>query len=181
MRCAVLAIVILALAASGYACMALFPRSSTTTLASGYSEPAPDFRLPEISSSGLTGRKVGLADFEGRPVFLEFMSPLCGHCLKMTPIIRNLEKKYGDRVVFISVMLANASDEAYQRISIEFIRKYGLDWIHVMDSDMSVFKKYDVQGTPTYVILDKEHVEVARFIGSDTSEEDLEKALRKVA
>jgi len=61
-------------------------------------------------------------------------------------------------------MLANASDETYRRISVEFIRKYGLNWIHVIDSDMSVFKKYDVRGTPTYVILDKDHVEVARFI-----------------
>jgi len=46
-------------------------------------------------------------------------------------------------------VLANTSNKTYQRISMEFIRKYGLDWIHVMDSDMSVFEKYDVRGTPT--------------------------------
>jgi len=180
LRAGILALAILALVASGYAYSASLPRSPTTAASFSYSKPAPDFTLPEVSFSGLTGRKISLSDFYGKPVFLEFLSPLCGHCLKMTPIIKDLQERYGSEVVFISVMLANASDEASLKISMEFIKKNEAYWIHVVDSDVSVFAEYGVKGTPTYVILNKEHTEVARFIGSGTSEKDLENALRSI-
>lgn len=107
------------------------------------------------------------------------MSPMCGHCAKMTPVIKELEEKYGDRVVFISIMFGNASSKAFQEIASEFIREHGLNWIHVVDSDLKVFREYNVRGTPTYVILNKEHIEVSRLIGSGTTEEALEEALKK--
>ena len=143
-------------------------------------KPASDFTLPEIDSLGLTGKMISLSQFNGKPVFSEFMSPLCGHCAKMTPVIKDLEERYGDRVVFISIIYGNASSKEFQNIASEFIRERGLNWIHVVDSDLKVFREYGVRGTPTYVILNKEHMEVSRLIGSGTTEEALEKALEKV-
>lgn len=162
--------------------------STTTSVSSSTAETtftettlrsAPDFALPEIDSLGLTGEMGSLSQFSGRPVFLEFMSPLCGHCVKMTPVIKEIEEKYGDRVVFISVMYGDSSSEEFREIASEFIKKHGTDWVHLVDNGR-VFKEYGVEGTPTYVILDREHREVARFIGSGTTEEALEDALKKV-
>ena len=188
LRAGVLAAVILLVVLSGFAYLTFFPHASTVTTsttgsfktftsAATQGKSAPDFALPEISSSGLTGKTIGLSDFWDRPVFLEFMSPLCGHCEKMTPVIRDLEEKYGKRVVFISIMLGNASDDVSRKIASAIISEYGLNWIHLMDSDMSVFREYGVRGTPTYVILNRDHVEVARLVGSETSEKALEEAL----
>lgn len=151
-------------------------KQTSSPLTKTSSKQAPDFTLPEIDPSGLTGNTISLSQFGGRSVFLEFMSPLCGHCIKMTPIIKELEEKYGDRVIFISIMYGDPSSKSFQDIASEFLKKHGLNWIHIVD-DGKVFKSYGVEGTPTYVILNREHIEVNRFKGSGTTKEQLEDAL----
>lgn len=155
--------------------------SSTThsaTMTHSTSEKAvPDFELPEVDRYGLTGKIIKLSQFEGKPVFLEFMSPLCGHCIKMTPVIKDLEEKYGDKIVFLSVMWPGSGGV---ELASKFIEDKGVNWVHVVDEEGRVFQAYGVRGTPTYVILDKDHVEKYRFIGSGTKEEDLERAILSV-
>jgi len=138
---------------------------------------APDFELPEIDKYGLTGKSIKLSQLEGKPVFLEFMSPLCGHCVKMTPVIKDLEEKYGDKIVFLSIVWPGSG--GVELVS-GFIREEDVNWLHVIDEEGKAFQAYGVRGTPTYVILDEDHVEKYRFIGSGTKEEDLEKAILSV-
>jgi len=138
--------------------------------------PAPDFELPEVDELGLTGRSIRLSQFSGKPVFLEFISPLCGYCRAMTPTIKKLEEKYGDRIVFISVMGLGPSGI---EVASEFLKEYRLSWIHVVDERLEVFRLYGVTGTPTYVILDSDHFE-RHVIRGATSEDVLEKAILDV-
>lgn len=154
------------------------PRSTAHSTSSfRTAKRAPDFELPEVDAHGLTGRSVKLSQFEGRPIFLEFMSPLCSHCIEMTPVIKDLEEKYGNRIVFLSVMWPTSGGV---ELASEFIQEKGVNWIHVIDEEGRAFQAYGVRGTPTYVILDKDHVEKFRFIGSGTRGEDLEKAILSV-
>jgi len=138
-------------------------------------QPAPDFELPEIDELGLTGKTIRLSQFEGKPVFLEFMSPTCPHCLRMAPILKELEERYGESIVFISVVYPVGGIEYASKVLVE----EGLNWIHVVDEKARVFDAYDVSGTPTYIILDKDHVEVKRIIG-ENSREVLEEAILSV-
>ncbi len=147
--------------------------SKTTAEASA----APDFKLPEVDELGFTGRVIRLSQFEGKPVFLEFISPLCGHCRKMTPVIKDLEEKYGDRIVFISVVWTGGG--GVELVS-QFLKQYKLDWVHVVDERLEVFRAYGVRGTPTYMILDKDHVVKRKFVGSATTEKQLEAAILEV-
>lgn len=156
------------------------PGTSTfTQTSSPTAVHAADFTLPEIDRHGLTGRTISLSQFRGHPVFLEFMSPLCAHCEAMTPTIRELEEKYGGRVIFISIMYGDPSSEEFQKIAAEFLREHDLDWAHVIDSG-PIFKAYGVRATPTYIILNKDHVEAKRLIGGRTTMGDLERALQDV-
>ncbi|MCD6312534.1 MAG: redoxin family protein [Thaumarchaeota archaeon] len=151
--------------------------TSSSTTHSASERPAPDFELPEVDRYGLTGRSIKLSQFGGKPVFLEFMSPLCGHCIKMTPVIKDLEEKYGDRIVFLSIVWPGSG--GVELVS-KFIQEKDVNWLHVIDEEGKAFQAYGVRGTPTYVILDEDHVEKYRFIGSGTKEEDLEKAILSV-
>jgi thiol-disulfide isomerase/thioredoxin len=136
------------------------PPAIETRTTQAQRRPAPDFELPEIDELGLTGKTIRLSQFEGKPVFLEFMSPTCPHCLRMIPILKELEERYGERIVFISVVYPVGGIEYASKV----LAEEGLNWIHVVDEKARVFDAYDVSGTPTYIILDKDHVEVKRIL-----------------
>ena len=178
---AVVAIALYALAAPSPEVTPVTPlissQSASAPKTTAEASAAPDFKLPEVDELGLTGRVIGLSQFEGKPVFLEFISPLCGHCRKMTPVIKDLEEKYGDRIVFISVVWTGGG--GVELVS-QFLKQYKLDWIHVVDESPEVFRAYGVRGTPTYMILDKDHVVRHSFTGSRTTEKQLEAAILEV-
>lgn len=149
--------------------------TTTTRTASPQGTRAPDFELPEVDELGLTGRTIKLSQFAGKPVFLEFMKPTCSHCLRMAPIIKELEEEYGDRIVFISIVYPEGEIEYASKV----LAEKELDWIHVVDERLKVFNAYGVRGTPTYVILDENHVEVEKIEGAKPKD-ILENAILKV-
>lgn len=153
--------------------------ASPTKTATEKPPKAPDFTLPIIDETGVTNEVVSLSDFKGRPVFLEFMSPKCPHCIHMTPVIVELYEKYGDRVEFLTIMLSYG--EEWEKLGAEFLAEHeGTDWTHLLDEGLKVFREYDVKGTPTYILLNSEHEIVKVFIGKKPKEE-LEAALKQVA
>jgi len=157
--------------------------SSTTSIVQTQSSQkgaAPDFELPEIDELGLTNRKIKLSQFSGKPVLIEFMSPICGHCMKMIPKIKELHEKYGDRIVFISIAVKwYLTDQQLVELTADLIKKYGANWLHLGDMDGDVWTSYGIRGTPTYILLDSEHRVVWRHEG-ELSKDYLEKAILEV-
>lgn len=147
--------------------------SETSTL-----PKAPDFTLTVIDELGVKNEYVKLSDFRGKPVFLEFTSPTCPHCAKMTPIVKKLYEKYGNKIVFLSVMVSD--NEKTDELCSKFIGEHGVSWTHLIDRDLKVFKAYGVEGTPTYIIIDSEHRIVKKLIG-EQSESMLDNVLKQVA
>jgi thiol-disulfide isomerase/thioredoxin len=140
---------------------------TTSTETSVEYPKAPSFQLREYGSD----RIVSLEDFKGRPVFLEFFSPYCPHCLNMMPKVEQLYEKCGDRVLFIMV--------SYGERGVGEVReKYGLRTIVLVD-DGKVFREYSVEGVPTFFILDREHRIVWRKAG-EMDFQELESAIQKV-
>jgi len=124
---------------------------------------APDFTLPEVNKLGLTGENVKLSQFSGKPVFLEFISPTCIHSLKETPVVSELYRRYGGKVIFISIVIGSV--EAAKDLLQTYEER---TWVHVLDSSGEVFKSYGIKGVPTYIVLNTDHVEVGRFVGAGT-------------
>lgn len=147
----------------------------TTQIQSLQEPPALDFELPEIDELGLTGKIIRLSQFTDKPIFLEFMSPICPHCLRMAPVVKELKEKYGDRIIFISIVYPSGGVDYASKV----LAKKGLDWIHVVDEKGIVFDAYSITGTPTYIILDKNHVEVERIVG-EKPRDVLEEAILSV-
>ncbi len=46
----------------------------------------------------------------GKPVLLEMYTDTCPQCKKLAPIIEELEREYGDKIIFIKIN-ANANEE----------------------------------------------------------------------
>jgi len=141
--------------------------SSTASLSQ--SSSAPDFTLPIVSSSGLTGNSLTLSSFRGKVVLLEFMEPWCPHCQHMTSILDSLYSQYGaGNIVFISV--AGPWNGATANDAANFIKNYGTSWTYVYDSSGTVFSNYGVQSTPTFFIIGKDGAISSSLVGEQTSD-----------
>ena len=149
---AIIGIVLIAIIWAAYTFGTPHPTSITTT--TSQTGGAPDFTLPVVDQSGLTGEMVSLSSFHGKVVFLEFMVPWCTHCQKMAPVLEKLYQQFGSlNVVFLSVSGAwngaTASDAA------QFIRAYQSTWTYVFDSSNTIFTMYGVNQTPTFFLITK--------------------------
>jgi len=152
------------------------PAPSSTTLQVSYSSTgslsqsssAPDFTLPIVSSSGLTGNSLTLSSLRGKVVLLEFMEPWCPHCQHMASVLDSLYSQYGSgNVVFISV--AGPWNGATADDAANFIRNYGTSWMFLYDSSGTVFNEYGVQATPTFFIIGKDGSISSTLNGEQTS------------
>jgi thiol-disulfide isomerase/thioredoxin len=127
------------------------PPATTTTSQTG---GAPDFTLPVVDQSGLTGQTVSLSSFHGKVVLLEFMVPWCTHCQKMAPVLDKLYQQFGSQnIIFISV--SGAWNGASANDASQFIRAYQSTWTYVYDSSNSIFTMYGVTQTPTFFMIAK--------------------------
>lgn len=152
------------------------PSPASTTLQVTYastasltkSNGAPDFALPVVGPSGLTGQTVSLSSYQGKVVLLEFMEPWCPHCQRMTSVLDTLYAQYGaGNVVFISV--AGPWNGATANEAANFIHSYGTNWVYVYDSSGTVFSNYGVTSTPTFFIIGKDGSISNSFQGEQTS------------
>ncbi len=145
------------------------PSSSTTSIQTTGTVGAPDFTLPIVSGSGLTGQTLTLSSLRGKVVLLEFMEPWCPHCQDMAPVLEKLYTQYGNgNVVLLSI--AGPWQGATAQDTANFIKNYGSSWSYVFDSSGSVVSEYGVTGTPTFLILGKDGSIVARYEGAETFE-----------
>lgn len=127
------------------------PSTTTTTSQTG---GAPDFTLPVVDQSGLTGQTASFSSFHGKVVLLEFMVPWCVHCQKMAPVLDKLYQQFGSQnVVFLSV--SGAWNGATANDASQFIKAYQSTWTYVYDSSNSIFTLYGVNQTPTFFLIAK--------------------------
>lgn len=138
--------------------------TASTTIMPGGSY-APDFTLPTVSPSGLTGQSISLSSYRGQVVVLEFMEPWCPHCQSMAPILEQLHQKYSS-VAFLSVAGpwngATANDVA------RFENQYGTSWVYMYDSSGTIMNTYGVNGTPTFFIINSKGSIVDSLQGAQT-------------
>lgn len=154
-----LAILIIALAVVGYV------MSQPARRAGSIGDNAPDFTLRVVDAKGLSDQSVTLSSLRGKVVVLEFMVSWCHVCQQMAPSVEYLNHEYnGQDVVFISV--AGTQNGATAESTADFIKQYQSTWTYLLDTDNSVFGKYGVQATPTFLILDRSGVILSRMQGT---------------
>jgi len=79
-------------------------------------QPVPDIIINNIHNYKTTIAKI--SDFKGKLLILDFWATWCSPCVAMIPKMDSLQKKFGDKVQFLSITYQNAED------AIPFLEKF---------------------------------------------------------
>lgn len=108
---------------------------------------------PPISTSTIENEKFDLYSIESEYTILFFWSVTCPHCLEMMSDLSKFTKQHPD-ISFVTIMIGNKSDVLNNFFQTEKIAGY-----HICDNlswESPIVEDYNVFGTPTLFILDKE-------------------------
>ena len=156
------------------------PRPGSSAYIVGSPEPglsigsvAPELTgtTPSGETVGLTdldGNPIRLADLRGHPVWINFWATWCPPCQEETPILRDMQEKYGDdglEVVAISVQETTVDDVR------AYVERYGLEYKVGFDATSAIFHTYHAFGLPTQFFLDENGVIHDVVLGPITREE----------
>ena len=108
---------------------------------------APDFTLKDV-----TGRKVQLADFKGKVVFLNFFATWCGPCRIEMPGMERLFQSYREKGL---VVLAVDLRESAKTVR-AFTQELKVSFPTLLDEDGSVAFMYGVRPLPTTYLIGRD-------------------------
>jgi thiol-disulfide isomerase/thioredoxin len=84
-----------------------------------------------------TGETVGLDQFAGRFVWVDYSAPWCGPCVRQAPIVRKVEHDYAGKAVFLTVITSERDPRspATTHTAQRWANQHKLDPTHVIASD----------------------------------------------
>ncbi|MDI6870786.1 MAG: TlpA disulfide reductase family protein [Bacillota bacterium] len=152
---------LLALIAAGlwYRMNSLRPAPGDALVGGGL--PSVGNRTPDFQLTDLAGKKVKLADFRGKPVFLNFWATWCVFCRAEFPIIEEAYKEYGAKVVFLAVNTGEQPATAK-----EYLDRNGARVPVLFDPEGEVARRYLVQGLPTSYFISPDGVIRDKVVGA---------------
>jgi cytochrome c biogenesis protein CcmG/thiol:disulfide interchange protein DsbE len=84
-----------------------------------------------------------LKSLHGLPVVANKWASWCAPCIAEAPALQQTAKKYGDRVAFLGVNVADSSGKAKQ-----FLRKFPQSYPSFSDPDLKIAKQFPPPGSP---------------------------------
>jgi peroxiredoxin len=102
----------------------------------------------------LDGNPISLADLRGRVVWLNFWASWCPPCQSETPILRQMDARYGDRgLTLIGVQVQETIDDGRA-----YADRYELGYTIGADVSAAIFRTYRVYALPTQFFIDADGV-----------------------
>ena len=103
--------------------------------------------LPDLASFNLEGNLP--ETLKGKILVVDFWASWCLPCAESFPIMDELQKKYGERVVFIGV---NVDQKAAKMQA--FLKKHPVSFTVVRDANQKLVEVVEPEAMPTSFIID---------------------------
>lgn len=140
--------------------LAMAPPQIAATQVLGPGQTAPDFSLTRID-----GAQFQLSDFKGKkPVYLVFWNTWCSHCLKK---VDRMKAMHNDFTSEIEMLAINTSRSDSVVLINAFVSEFTPNYPIAFDNNAKVTDLYEVWGTPTDFLIDRQGIIRMRDGSSD--------------
>lgn len=132
---------------------------------------APDFAFPSFAD---TTKNIGIANYKGKILLIDFWASWCGPCRKEIPNLKKYYEKYKDKgVAFLSVSIDGKKEDWKKALAEE-----NMDWEQVLapHSGKEIMELYQFSGIPFIILLDKE----GKIFGKHLRGEQIDEAISKL-
>jgi thiol-disulfide isomerase/thioredoxin len=140
-----------------------------------------------FSTTDINNRPIGLADFKGKYLLLDFWASWCLPCRKGNPHLKELYARYKDKGFEV---IGVASDDNRPDAWKAAVAKDGLPWRHVLsglkiikgeyDRSEDILEKYNVPSLPTQILIDPSGKIIGRYGEESFAHGDLDMELAAV-
>jgi peroxiredoxin len=132
---------------------------------------APSFTLIDTQ-----GQERSLSDYKGRIIVLEWFNTDCPFVQKRyeTKAMQNALKKAKELDRSVAWLAINSTHDASAEANNYWIRKYGLQYPILLDTDGRVGRLYDARKTPHMFVIDREGI--LRYQGAIDNNQLLDKS-----
>lgn len=105
--------------------------------------PAPNFSFADAN-----GKIISLSDFKGKYVYLQVYTSWCTSCLDQMMMFQNLQKKYGNKIEFISISI-DRDEKLFKKM---LPKTYNWKILHC--NNIRQFKEdFNVKAVPIYFLI----------------------------
>jgi thiol-disulfide isomerase/thioredoxin len=111
--------------------------------------PAPDFRGHDAG----TGRSVGLSDFKGKVVYVNFWASYCGACIKKMDVFNAFSADLAKEGIVIVNVSIDDKQETWKRTLTEFPSAGYHLWAKGGSNQADIQQLFGVEAVPQYFIL----------------------------
>lgn len=112
-----------------------------------------------------TSRAITADDLKGRIVLLDFWTYCCINCMHVIPDLHALEEKYGEQLTVIGVHSAKFTNEQDSENIRQAMLRYDITHPVVNDADFAIWKAFDANAWPTFVLLNPQGEVAGRWSG----------------
>jgi peroxiredoxin len=118
--------------------------------AAGLKAVEPSGTAPDFELSDHHGKKVRLHDLRGKVVFLNFWATWCPPCIHEMPMMQQLlDSRKQQAFALLALNLQESQEDVAQ-----FMKKKGLQFPALLDSEGRTAASYKVRGLPASYLID---------------------------
>jgi peroxiredoxin len=118
--------------------------------------------VPNFYLKDLYGKKVGLKDFKGKVIFLNFWATWCGPCKEEMPSFEFLYQQFKEKdFVFLAISVDYGGIEPVK----EFIKKHRYTFPVLLDPKCETLESFGVKGIPMTFIIDRKGRMIGKAVG----------------
>lgn len=159
-----------------YSHLSYFKRLSSRV--DGYKTTGIGMAAPMIAGKNtMDGTDFDLSSLKGKYVIIDFWGTWCGACLAGVPEMKKFRDEHSDKLQIVGV----AKDTKLEKVK-KCMDKKQMNWPNVMvgKGEQDFVAKYNVQGYPTKILLDRNGKILLRSVGEvESFYHEVEKLIKK--